>query len=435
MGHVIGKDIYRKLGKKVDHLTLRAPWNRALHDILKSLYTEEEADVVIRMPYFPSTFERVSKVTKYPPAQLKPILAKLCNKGLVIDFYVNNNYYYLPSPMVIGIFEFTMMRTGDNLDREGWARLFAKYFPGAMYAGNASHDETTSLMRTLPHIDAIKEAPHVEILDYEKASSIIESHDKFSIGFCSCRHEKQHIGEKKCDFPLETCTAFGYAAEYLIRNNLAREVSRSEMLDHLARSKDMGLVLNADNVQKNVTYICHCCSCCCNVLLGLSKYGYDNFLVTSSYIAAPDQNNCNGCGKCAKACPVHAIEMPPLNPPIGKKKKHPVIDNSFCIGCGVCALNCKPKAMTLEKREQGYIHPETTFERVVLQCLDRGTLQNQMFDNPESLTQSAMRGLVGAFLKLTPVKKALLSDTLRSTFLKAMDTGIKLQGRGWITKI
>ncbi len=433
MGHLVGKDVYRRLWKKVDGLTVRTPWNKAFHDILKELYSPDEADVIVKMPYGASTFERVVKVTKYSNIKLKKILDQLCSKGLVIDFFANNNYYYMPSPMVIGIFEFTMMRTGEGLNSEGWARLFSQYLPGAFYAGNLSNDETTMLMRTVPHDEVIRQSPHVEVLDFEKATSIIESHDKFSIGYCSCRHEKTHMNEKECDAPLESCTGFGYAADYLIRNNLAKEVSKSEMLENLARSKEMGLVLNADNVQKNVTYMCHCCGCCCNVLLGISKYGYDNVVITSSYIARSDEQNCIGCGKCARACPINAIEMKPLTPPIGKKKKQAVVDTSICIGCGVCALSCKKEAMSLVQREQRILHPETTFQRVILQCLDRGTLQNQIFDNPQSISQSVMRGIVGAFFKLPPVKKALLSDTLRSTFLKAMESGAKLQGKGWLT--
>jgi len=40
---------------------------------------------------------------------------------------------------------------------------------------------------------------------------------------------------------------------------------------------------------------------------------------------------------------------------------------------------------------------------------------------------------MGGFLKLSPVKKTLMSDVLRSTFLKAMAAGVKVQGKGYIT--
>ncbi len=337
--------------------------------------------------------------------------------------------------MVIGIFEFTMMRTGEGLNSQKWAEMFSQYFPGAFYAGNCGNNETTSVMRTVPHDEMIKSSQYVEIFDYEKAAIIIESNNKFAIGYCSCRHEKIHLDEKKCEVPLESCTSFGYAADYLIRNNLAREASKSEIFENLARSKEFGLVLNADNVQKNLTFMCHCCGCCCNVLLGISKYGYDNVVLTSNYLAEPDNEICLGCGKCAKACPINAIEMKLIDPTAKKKKKKTIVDNSICIGCGVCTLRCPSESLKLAKREQRVLHPETTFHRVILQCLDRGTLQNQMFDNPKSITNSFMRGLLGAFFKLTPVKKALLSKTLRSSFLKSMETGIALQGKSWVTKM
>jgi ferredoxin len=91
-----------------------------------------------------------------------------------------------------------------------------------------------------------------------------------------------------------------------------------------------------------------------------------------------------------------------------------------CLGCGVCALKCPTGAITLQPRAQKVYHPEDSFERVMLQALERDTFQTFLFDNPESRTQEFMRALVGGFLKLPPVKRALLSDKLRSRFLSAL---------------
>ena len=119
--------------------------------------------------------------------------------------------------------------------------------------------------------------------------------------------------------------------------------------------------------------------------------------------------------------------MSPLIPEAKKTTRKrmflPDIDEDLCIGCGVCSLVCDPDAIKMEKRDQHIIHPETTFERVILQCLERGTLQNQLFDDPGRLSHKAMRGIVGGFLRLSPVKKALMTDTLRSRFLAAMAAG------------
>ncbi len=61
--------------------------------------------------------------------------------------------------------------------------------------------------------------------------------------------------------------------------------------------------------------------------------------------------------------------------------------------------------------------------------------QNQIFNNPQNITQKIMRGVVGGFLKLKPVKKALMSNMLRSSFLESMKKGVKNQGKVWLTEL
>jgi MinD superfamily P-loop ATPase len=133
-------------------------------------------------------------------------------------------------------------------------------------------------------------------------------------------------------------------------------------------------VLCDDNVGKNVTFICYCCKDCCHALGGISKFGYPNVVVTSSFITQSDPAKCLGCRKCSKACPIDAIDMVPIENPETKKKKDTTIDTSICLGCDVCALNFKKGAVSLVKREKRVLHPETTFGRVILHSLERGAL-------------------------------------------------------------
>ena len=437
MAHIIAKDIYRKLGKKIDGLSTRVPWNQALYEILKELYTPQEAEVLVRMPYGLSSLEQVARCTKQDQVALRDILETLCDKGLIFDVWVKDQYWYTLAPLAVGIFEMTMMRTKGELKYAEWARLFHEYMHGdhAFYAANFAHGEKVSILRVLPHEEAIDETAHVEILDYEKATAIIEDAKKFAIGLCSCRHEKLHIGEKSCNVPLETCSSIGPNAGILIRHGMAREVSRSEMLENIARSKELKLVLTADNVQKNVGFICHCCGCCCNLLLGVSRHGYPNAIVTSTYISYIEEEKCTGCEKCATACPIHAIEMVPIVNHPTKKLKNPRVDESICLGCGVCALVCHKDAVRLVKRKQRVLHPETTFERIILASLERGTLQNQLFSDPLSISHKFMRGFIGGFLRLPPVKQMLMSDLLRSRFLTALKSGVQKQEKDWLTEM
>jgi len=436
MGHMVAKDLYHRLGKKVDNLHVKAPVNETMLALLKELYSVEEADLVVRMPYTFSSLERISRMTRIEPSRVERTLNNLCAKGLVMDMYLDGAYRYMPSPLFVGIFEFTMMRTEGDLNSKHWAHLFHEYMgEGSPYRANFGETFSASFARALPHEEAV--ADHVEILDYEKASHIVEEAGRYAVGLCSCRHKAEHNGERDCEVPMTTCTTLGRGADYLIRNKMAKEVSKSEMLEIFARSKELGLIFSADNVQQRLLFICHCCGCCCAIMDGLNKHGLTATLVTSSFIADVDPEKCNGCGLCRKACHVNAISIEEITPKQDGHKavKLAEVDKNFCVGCGGCTLKCKTGGIELVKREKRVIHPKTTFERVILQCLEVGTLQNQLFDNPESMTQEVMRNVVGGFLKLPAVKRALMSDTLRSTFLAAMNSGVKFIGKGYLHEL
>ena len=57
-----------------------------------------------------------------------------------------------------------------------------------------------------------------------------------------------------------------------------------------------------------------------------------------------EQDNCVGCGRCAKACPADAIAKTDYTAP-GKKLPSYQIDPMKCVKCGACMATCKLKAI------------------------------------------------------------------------------------------
>ncbi len=72
MGHMVGKDLYRELGGKIDNLSVRVPWTESFYEVLKELYSDDDADLIIKMPYGFSTIERIAFIggfLKLPPVK------------------------------------------------------------------------------------------------------------------------------------------------------------------------------------------------------------------------------------------------------------------------------------------------------------------------------------------------------------------------------
>ena len=102
MGHIVGKDVYRKLGRRLDQSPARTPWTPVFRQLVEELYSPADAELVVRLPYRPSTLERVARMLKEPETVLRPRIENLCAKGLVVDIWDGREYLYMVSPIVIG---------------------------------------------------------------------------------------------------------------------------------------------------------------------------------------------------------------------------------------------------------------------------------------------------------------------------------------------
>ncbi len=97
-----------------------------------------------------------------------------------------------------------------------------------------------------------------------------------------------------------------------------------------------------------------------------------------------------------------------------------VRDERLCLGCGVCVASCARGGIRLEPRPERVITPLNSAHRTVLMAIERGCLQNLIFDNQAHLSHRAMAAVLGVILRLPPVKQALASRQLQSRYLEAL---------------
>jgi len=418
MGHIAAKGIYKDLQKRLDRNVVGAPEAKELYEILRIMYSEKEAAVAVRMPIAPTTFAEIARRTKLESGLLKTLLESMADKGLVMDFFHNRTgeTYYLLSPTVVGFFEFSMMRIRDDIPQKELAELMHNY----MYTNDAfardAFQKTTQLGRTLVHESALPE-DYSEILSYEKASELISESEYHAVSLCYCRHKQHHLGVD-CKYPMEVCTTINAGADLAIRRNFGRKSSRSELLDLLAQSRELGLVHIGDNVKNRPSFICHCCRCCCGFLQGITHLKVTNTVMTSNFIAEVDKSECKGCKKCTERCPISAIQIKVLKRTDNKKKyRWAEVNSSLCLGCGVCVPACKNGALSMKKRKQAVITPEDSFDRVITMALERGKLHELIFDGDRPPSSDTLYMLTKAALNFPLTKRILLQKEIKSRFL------------------
>jgi hypothetical protein len=106
---------YRQLQKRLDRNVTGAPASPVFTEILKLLFTPEQATVARRLPTRPAPLDELSRKVGIPQEDLADRLEEMAGRGLVIDLeYGGKRYFSLP-PVVIGLFEFTFMWTGKDV--------------------------------------------------------------------------------------------------------------------------------------------------------------------------------------------------------------------------------------------------------------------------------------------------------------------------------
>ncbi len=422
MGHLSAKNEYLRLQEQLNRLPVGAPGEGTVFEILEILFSPEEADLMARMPLRLATLSTIARRVGQAPEVVKARLATMADKGLVFDLELRNRTFYIGNPTVVGFFEFSMMRIRDDFDQKKLAELFHRYIvEEPEFFGQCRDGKIITPFRTLVREEALPES-YTEVLDWESATALVESSRRWARGNCHCRHVAHHQGHDCQKLPMDVCMVLGTGAvKYMRSHDFVREIEKAEAMDLLARTREAGTVFLCDNVQRKPTFLCNCCGCCCEVLLGFKKWHTPEAqAISSNFIASVEASGCNGCKRCEKACPVEAIQVEKQQRLVRGRKVAglAVVDEEICLGCGVCVLQCREKALTMRARPQRRITPVNQVTRYLLAALEQGKLQDMLFDRKEGMGGLAANTLLGAFFKLPLAKQLLANDLLKSRFLR-----------------
>lgn len=420
MAHHTVKSGYRELSERINRFPQGAPPTARLFQILQLLFSEKEAELVALLPIKPFSARKAAIIWQKTVAEAETILQKLASRAILVDVEQDGESVYCLPPPMAGFFEFSLMRVRGDIDQRLLSELYYQYvtveedFIKALFTGCE-----TQLGRAFVHEPVISNENALHVLDYERASQVIESASHIAVGLCYCRHKKQHLG-MACAAPLDICMTFGGAAFSLVKHGYARAVDANEGMDLLQHAYDHKLVQFGENVRQGVSFICNCCGCCCEAMIAQRRFGSLQPIHTTSFIPRIDSQACNGCGKCVSVCPVEAMALVSANDPQRPKAQVARLNESQCLGCGICVRECNRSALKLSLRAQRILTPLDTTHRVVLMAIERGKLAELIFDNRVLWSHRALAALLGVILKLPPLKQALASKQIKSQYLEKL---------------
>lgn len=418
MAHrTLKKSSYENLVDRLNRVPQGAPPSETLYKILRILISEREADLIALLPIKPFKAAVAADRWNLPEPEARKVLDELAGRAILVDVERNGESIYTLPPPMAGFFEFSMMRLRGDVDQKVLGELYYQYLNVEEdFIRSLFVDGDTQLGRVYVNEPALSDENALLVLDYERASEVIQTAGHIGVGVCYCRHKMEHVG-KNCAAPMDICMTFNSSAESLTRSGYARAIDAMECMDLLAEAYGNNLVQFGENVQQGVNFICNCCGCCCEAMIAARKFGILQPVQTTNFLPVVDEDSCTGCGKCVSACPVEAIALVTANDPKKPNRKMARVLEDICLGCGVCTRVCGNSSLILVPREKRVFTPVDSVHRSVLMAIERGKLQNLIFDNRLLASHRAMAAVFGAILRLSPVKRAMAGDQMKSRYL------------------
>ncbi|MGD0022766.1 MAG: 4Fe-4S binding protein [Smithellaceae bacterium] len=328
-------DNYERLREILDAHPSTAPKAKSIDEILRTLFTPEEAALAVKMSYKTKSLVSIAKAAGVADSKAKKNLELMADKGIIYSKNKEGEKFYGLLPLIPGVFEFPFMKGGGTPMHKRLGQLWEEYHSEALGASFAGHP--TPLMRVVAVEKAI--TPQDRVHPYEEVKNFISDANYIALTKCACR-----VSVANCDKPKEVCLIFGEMAEFLVERGFARHISKKEGMKVLDQAEEAGLVHTSNNSADRANLICNCCPCCCTVLRGRTQLKHPHAFEPSRFEAHVNASECTGCAICAdERCPMKAIAV---------VDDVAIVNAAECIGCGLCVTGCPTGAIELRERKQ-----------------------------------------------------------------------------------
>jgi hypothetical protein len=231
-GNTPMQDDYTRLAKHLESLIMGYPYTEELIDLLKEMFSPEEARVAIAIPNNLPPLEVVGIDTIAACTDLaRPAVAN------TLESLADRHMIY-SAPMADGSKGFALLQVGygvpqtffwggqDDDRAKRMAKLVLKYFSpsttGKVYGGAA-----TKTYKYSPASLSI-DVPMQGVMPNEQIGAIVAATTKIAVAHCPCRMSAKILGRTDCPHSLEVCLKYDEMAEFVIDQGLARAISKDE---------------------------------------------------------------------------------------------------------------------------------------------------------------------------------------------------------------
>jgi hypothetical protein len=115
--------------------------------------------------------------------------------------------YAVPPPMA-GFFEFSLMRVREDIDQKTLSELFQQYITVEEdFMKDLVCNGEIQMGRIFPQEPQIPDEYALHVLDYERATNVIETASHIGVSMCYCRHKA--LPQRNClRRPMDICMTF-----------------------------------------------------------------------------------------------------------------------------------------------------------------------------------------------------------------------------------